>query len=274
LLDYEIVTDRAVVGSYAGLIESQVFLCEALFILQLCRLSDRIGRKPLLVIGAAGQALTALSFGFSKTFLTMLISRAAVGCVNANTGVMKAVLAEVTDGSNRARAFVINPLGWACGLVLGPLIGGTVASYKSQYTQHSAFLRNWPYFLPCAVAAAFPAAACIFNVLFFKETLNKQVKTDYLLLEAQPEAPILTVRQLLKMRRVRNAILAYNLLALMDLAVLSILPVYMYLPILGGGLGFQPSRIGLVLASSGMFAALGALFLAPYAQKRIGSSSL
>lgn len=81
--------DEAKVGYYAGLIVSTVFLLEkalllpvresiffateALFVLQWSRLSDRIGRKPVLLVGTAGSFLSMMLFGLTKTFWGLVI---------------------------------------------------------------------------------------------------------------------------------------------------------------------------------------------------------
>jgi hypothetical protein len=75
LLEYGIVKDKVQVGRYAGLVESTFFVCEAIFILRICRFSDRVGRKPVLILSAAGQALSALGLGFATTLPGMMAAR-------------------------------------------------------------------------------------------------------------------------------------------------------------------------------------------------------
>ena len=99
--------------------ESLFFLTEAIFILQWGRLSDRIGRKPVLAIGLLGLALSMASFGLSHSLLSVIGSRALAGALNGNVGVLKSAIGEVTDESNMARAFSFIPLVW--------FVGSTVA---------------------------------------------------------------------------------------------------------------------------------------------------
>jgi MFS family permease len=76
-----------------------------------CQLSDRVGRRLVLCMGALGSALSILCFGFSKSLFTMIVSRTLLGALNGNAGVIKSAISDVTDESNRARAFSIIPAG-------------------------------------------------------------------------------------------------------------------------------------------------------------------
>ncbi|KAG9111070.1 hypothetical protein FRC07_008112, partial [Ceratobasidium sp. 392] len=74
--------DSTKVGYYAGLIESIFFFTESLFVLQYGRISDRIGRRPVLMFGLFGLALSIFSFGLSKTFGGLVFARALSGALN------------------------------------------------------------------------------------------------------------------------------------------------------------------------------------------------
>lgn len=59
-------------------------------------LSDRIGRKPVLLLGLFGVACSALLFGLSRTFLWAVLARALAGALNGNVAVVKSVVGEVS----------------------------------------------------------------------------------------------------------------------------------------------------------------------------------
>ncbi|KAG1748654.1 major facilitator superfamily domain-containing protein [Suillus lakei] len=103
--------DDAAVGYYAGIIESLFFVGQALTVLRWTRLSDRIGRKPVLVIGLSGTCISMLCFGLSTTFWSLVIR----------------LMGELTDSTNMAQAFSLLLIVWSLGGFIGPLIGGTLA---------------------------------------------------------------------------------------------------------------------------------------------------
>ena len=57
-----------------------------------------------------------LSFGISKSFAGIVVSRALAGALNANTGVLKTMIAEITDDTNVARAYSYMPIVWFVGV--------------------------------------------------------------------------------------------------------------------------------------------------------------
>lgn len=81
--------DPARVGYYAGLIQSLFFATEALTVLHWSRLSDRVGRKPVLLVGLSGCCVSMVLFGLSRTFWTIVLSRCLCGLLNGNIGVIK-----------------------------------------------------------------------------------------------------------------------------------------------------------------------------------------
>ena len=99
--------------------ESAFFMAEFLFILQWGRLSDRYGRKPVIITGLLGVFISIVSFGFSRTFVTLVISRCLAGVMNGNVGVIKSTIGELTDETNVQDAFQYMPLCWPVGEAIG-----------------------------------------------------------------------------------------------------------------------------------------------------------
>jgi MFS family permease len=119
------------VGYYAGLIvrgthlftplhpmtiaqDTTFFLTEAVFVLQWSRISDRIGRRPILLIGVTGLTLSSICFGLSTSFPGLIFSRALAGVLNANFAVLRGAMAEILDPSNFARGIAFVPIMWRC----------------------------------------------------------------------------------------------------------------------------------------------------------------
>ena len=88
------------------------------------RLSDRYGRRPLLIFSQAGTALSFLILGLSRNFTVMLLARMLDGASGGNILVAQAYVADVTPPENRARGMGLIGMAFGLGFVLGPLLGG------------------------------------------------------------------------------------------------------------------------------------------------------
>lgn len=87
------------------------------------RLSDKIGRRPVLLISLAASAIGYLIWGFSNTLIALFISRAVAGAGNANIAVAQAYVSDVTTPENRAKGMGLVGAAFGLGFVLGPAIG-------------------------------------------------------------------------------------------------------------------------------------------------------
>ncbi|KAI6032822.1 MFS general substrate transporter [Pisolithus orientalis] len=285
--------DERAVGYYAGLIESLFFATQALTVFQWSRISDQIGRKPVLLVGIFGLSLSILCFGLSKTFASLVISRCITGALNGNIGVMKSMLGELTDSSNMAQGFALMPIMWSLGCTLGPLIGGMLSRPQDHFPRlfGAPFWAEYPYFLPCGIASAFAVVVFSIIVFFLKEasmqcnprtrvlssshrydTINES--SAYLTLSHTPQydAPV-PLRTLLTPERILY-IVNYGILAMVEICMFVLLPLFLSTPIELGGLGQTPAMIGLWMSGYGIVNSLfQAFFFAPLVS-RFGKRTL
>lgn len=82
---------------------------ECCFVFRWGRLSDRIGRKPVILCGLFGLTLSSASFGLSRTYIGLIVSRALAGMLSGNIGVMKSAIGEITDETNMAEGEYRSP---------------------------------------------------------------------------------------------------------------------------------------------------------------------
>ena len=118
-------------------------------------LSDRIGRRPVLLISLAGSTLSYLVFGLADSVLLLIVSRMVGGIFAANIGAAQAYIADVTKPEERARGMGLIGAAFGIGFMLGPPIGGILA-------------KHWGLGAPGLVAAAICALNWI--VAYFRLT--------------------------------------------------------------------------------------------------------
>lgn len=88
------------------------------------RISDKWGRKPVLIMGLAGTLVSMLVFGFATSFPVALLARALGGGLNGNIGVIQTTVAElVTEKEHQPKAFSIMPFIWCLGYGFNGLCG-------------------------------------------------------------------------------------------------------------------------------------------------------
>lgn len=271
--------DERKVGYYAGLIESLFFATQALTILQWSRTSDRIGRKPVLLLGIFGLSLSMLCFGLSRTLSGLILSRCVTGALNGNIGVMKSMMGELTDSTNMAQGFSLMPVAWSLGATIGPMIGGALEHPQQHFPNifPGVFWSHFPYFLPSAVAAAF-AVTCFLMILFFlKETLPRQQTQEKSMSALDGEAlnvsenvvedsPV-PIRSLF-VPSVLIPIVNYACIATLEITMYALQPLFYSTPVELGGLGFDPVTIGLWMGAFGIVnGVLQTIIFAPLVDK-------
>ncbi|KAJ7616315.1 MFS general substrate transporter [Mycena polygramma] len=249
--------DEEKIGYYAGLIESLFFVTEAFTVLQWSSLSDRVGRKPILLMGLFGLSLSMVSFGLSKSYGALVISRCLAGLLNGNVGVIKSMIGELTDSTNIAQGMALMPIVWSTGATVGPIIGGLLANPYDQFPNtfgRFEFWQTYPYALPCFVIAFYCITSFLLALFCLKETVKPRRRADPGTAPAE-ENQRLTLRQVLT-PRVIVAVSNYSLLALLDIALRALQPLFYTLQIRHGGLGFSPAVVGLCLGAFGLFSGL------------------
>jgi len=110
-----------------GLLFSSYSLTQFLFAPLLGRLSDRVGRRPVLLASIAGGALSYLLFARAPSYAVLLISRSLSGVAAANYGIAQAYMADVSAPEDRSRAMGLVGAAFGLGFIIGPALGGILA---------------------------------------------------------------------------------------------------------------------------------------------------
>jgi multidrug resistance protein len=93
------------------------------------RVSDRVGRRPVLLVGLFGSAASSLLFGLAGSLPLLFAARALNGFAGANIGVAQAYVADVTGPHERARGMGLVGAALGLGFVFGPALGGVLSRW-------------------------------------------------------------------------------------------------------------------------------------------------
>jgi DHA1 family tetracycline resistance protein-like MFS transporter len=175
-------------GTTFGLLTASYAAAQFAFAPLWGRLSDRVGRRPVLLATVAGTALSLLALALAPSLAWLFAARILAGAFAANVGVASAYIADVTPPEERTRWMGLLGASFGIGFTLGPLIGAVLAPLGHQVPLFAAAglaaanlvhalaaLREPPRHAPAAAAAAARAGAlrnplvrrlCIANLAF------------------------------------------------------------------------------------------------------------
>jgi len=131
-----------------GLLAAMYAAMQFLFAPTLGALSDRFGRRPVLLIALLGSGLDYIAMAFAPTISLLFVTRAINGLSGASITVAGAYIADVTPPEKRAAGFGMMGAAFGLGFILGPLMGGLLGKHDIHYPFYAAAaltLLNWLY---------------------------------------------------------------------------------------------------------------------------------
>ena len=131
------------------------------------RLSDRIGRRPVLLFSLAGAILAYLWLGVAEELWALFAARAVGGFMAGNISAAFAYVADITTRETRAKGMGMIGAAFALGFTIGPAIGGILAGSDP----HNADFQS-----PAFAAAGLSAFALILGIFTLKESLSDEIK--------------------------------------------------------------------------------------------------
>ncbi|XP_053375166.1 uncharacterized protein LOC128547219 [Mercenaria mercenaria] len=175
-------------GYYAGIIASSMFVGRAFGSYFWGWISDKKGRRPIVLTTVLLIGLCSLAFGFTTNIYFAVIMRMLAGLVNGTVGTAKTMLYEISDNTNQAVGMSIISVAWGLGIITGPAVGGYLANPCKQYPSvfpSEGFFYQFPYMLPSFIAFVVCITAFIIDFIWLPETLYTKVETDIIADEAK-----------------------------------------------------------------------------------------
>ena len=244
------VTHVVNVAPYIGIMTALYAVMQFIFAPVLGALSDRLGRRPVLLISLAGAAINYVVMAFAPQLWMLLIGRAIAGLTSANISVATAYITDISPEDKRARRFGLFNAMFGIGFIAGPVLGGVLGDY---------WLR-----LPFIAAAALNAGNLLLALFVLPESRTpSHEKVDLAALN-----PLRPMRWVFSMKNLMPVIFVFFLLSATGEA-------YGTCWALWGGDAFQWNGlwIGLSLGTFGVCQSLAQAFLPGPAVKLLGERS-
>lgn len=245
LPDLFMASGHAASGFTYGLFLSLYAFMQFVFAPLLGTLSDRLGRRPVLIVSMAGAVINYGLMAMLPPLWLLFVGRAVAGVSNANMSVASACLSDISSPEQRAARFGQLSAAFGVGFILGPALGGVLRELSL----------NWPF----AAAAVLTACNLAFTVFVLPETRKRATEDHSQLNPLEPLRAIASFRSL-------AALLATSAL----FAVIGEIGGSVWVLYGEDKFHWRGVTVGLSLALFGLFHALVQAFLVGPLTKRFG----
>jgi DHA1 family tetracycline resistance protein-like MFS transporter len=211
-------------------------------------LSDRIGRRPILLIALAGLALDYLLLAVADTITLIFIGRVLSGALGGSYAPAQAAIADVTAPEQRARNFGYVSAAFGIGFVAGPALGGLLAELSDR--------------APFYAASALAALNFVYGLTIFPETLQPENRRPFDWRRANPLGALGVARGTAGMMPVVAVLILWQIASLVYPLTWSFYGIAQF--------GWSDLMIGASLAAVGVIIAVSQSLLTGPAVKRFG----
>ena len=182
---------------WAGYLLVSYAVLQFLFAPVLGNLSDRFGRRPVLLVSLFVYAVNYLIMGFATTLWLLFVGRVLTGIASATHSTASAYIADVSDPEERAQNFGLLGMAFGIGFIIGPVIGGLLGDYDVRA----------PFF----VAGALALVNTLYGFFVMKETLPESQRRPFELARANPVGAFMQLRRFPVITGLIFALFIYNL---------------------------------------------------------------
>lgn len=213
-----------------GLIISSFSLFQFLSAPIIGKLSDRYGRKPLLILSQISTFLGFLVLAFANSVWMLFLSRIIDGLLGSNMTLSNAYIADITKEKERAKTYNLMGIIFGIGFFIGPAIGGLLATIN--------------YSIPSLIAAGMSLLSIILTILLLKETVKTKKE---LKLKINDFFPLKDFLQAWKNKTLRGFFVEFLFYITSFTIITSSLALF-----IDAKLGFGPDDVGLLLMIIGL----------------------
>lgn len=143
----EEVTHAGNIAPHVGVMTALYAVMQFTFAPVLGALSDRLGRRPVLLVSLGGAAIDYLFLAFAPSLWMLLVGRAIAGLTSANVAVATAYITDISPEETRARRFGLLNAMFGAGFIIGPVLGGLLGDWWVRLPFIAAALLNAGNFL-------------------------------------------------------------------------------------------------------------------------------
>lgn len=150
-------------------------------------LSDRVGRRPVILFSLIGSAVDYLLMALAPTLWLLFVGRALSGLTGASAPAVGAYIADVTPPEKRAQSFGTMGMMFGIGFVVGPLVGGLLGDLG----ERTGIGMRLPFF----VAAGVTGVNALFGLFVLPESLARENRKEFVWASANPFAALPALRR-------------------------------------------------------------------------------
>lgn len=219
---------------WGGILASSFAVMQFLFAPMLGRLSDAYGRRPILLVSLIVMAADYVVMGLAGSVWILLMARIIGGITAATHSTALAYMADISDGSEKAKRFGLIGAAFGLGFVLGPGLGGLLAEFGTR--------------APFYMAAALAFANAIFGWVVLPETVTEKTRRAFRLRGVNPLSAFVSLSQMPMIRPLTVVYFLYQLATMVYPAVWAYFATERF--------GWSPGMIGVSLMLYGIGAAV------------------
>lgn len=167
------------IGLWVGLLMTSYSAAQFLFSPFWGSVSDRIGRRPVLMVGLVGNTVFFTMFGLANTLLIAFAARFMAGVFNGNIAVARAYIGDVSNPHQLATRMGIIGAAFGLGFTFGPFIGGELSDPAARWGWFvGTIFETHPYLLPCLVASVLSVFSLVIAFRSLPESLPPESRTQ------------------------------------------------------------------------------------------------